>query len=105
MGRNKRPAEESSSETISFRVMPSVLRRYAEALANTGVSRSDVFRVLIRDASDETILAAINQAQVDQIQALQKTSLSELKQKRVAAQKQIAWIDAQLNERAAQVGN
>lgn len=103
MGRNKLPAEEAATGTISFRVVPSILRRYEDAIAETGVSKSDVFRILIRDASDADIVAAINSAQVEQIHAIQTASLSELKQKRVAAQKTIAWIDAQLNERAAKV--
>lgn len=105
MGRKKLPVNESATGTISFRVVPSLLQRYEEALAETGVSKSDVFRILLRDASDADIAAAINLAQVEQIQAIQAASLGELKQKRVSAQKTIAWIDAQLKERAEKVGS
>lgn len=104
MGRNKLPADESASGTISFRVAPSFLQRYEEALSGTGVSKSDVFRILLRDMSDAEIAAAVDQAQVERIQSLREASLGELKQKRVAAQKTLAWIDAQLKERAEKIG-
>jgi antitoxin component of RelBE/YafQ-DinJ toxin-antitoxin module len=103
MGRNKKSPDESVSGTISFRTTPSIIQRYEQAISETGVSKSDVLRILVRDASDADIAAAIQCAQIEHIQALQSSSTSELKQKRIAAQKMIAWVDAQLKERSESV--
>ena len=84
--------------TISFRAAPASVQRVISAIGERSVKRSEVYRLLIEDASDAAIARAIKKAELEKLETLSSLSVKDLKQRRTAALKTVAWIDAQLAE-------
>ena len=89
--------------TISFRANPASIRRILSAIGDRGVKKSEVFRILIEEASDAAISRAIKKAELEQLKVLSSLSVNDLKLRRVAALKTVAWIDAQLAAASQQI--
>jgi predicted DNA-binding protein len=100
MGRHKLFQGDEKQETVSFRVSADLGNRIKNLTASSGFSRSDILRNLVQHATDNDFARAIKNAEIEQVSTLSGRSLRELKQKRIAALRTVAWIDAQIKAAA-----
>ena len=68
--------------TISFRANPASIRRILSAIGDRGVKKSEVFRILIEEASDAAISRAIKKAELEQLKVLSSLSVNDPEEER-----------------------
>ena len=103
MGRKTIAEDDSLIITASYRVGAAVMARVEDAASKAGVTRSDVLRELLTQVTKTQIDDAIRAVQLSQLDCSEQQSLTVLKQKKAKAEKMIAWIDAELQDRAKKI--